>query len=68
MKQGWYKVRSSKDDFKIHYFFNSIRSLCGDHTDANNLFTSRAKDEFKRCKKCLKIVNTYNDLNNICTP
>ncbi len=73
-QQGfWVKgsAKSGKSKFLsssklIHFIFND-RVLCTRNLDISE-FTYVKADNGKKCKQCQKILDTYDDLNNLCDP
>lgn len=66
---GWYKIKTNRgfgfSGMKIHYFYKSKNSICGEVTDQANTLVKCENVNYKKCRKCLLTLKTYSDLENI---
>ena len=66
--EGWYKIKSDRafgfNGQKIHYFFHSRVSICGEIKDQSNILIRCEDVSYKKCKQCIRVKNTYQDLRN----
>lgn len=52
----------------IHYYWRNGKSICSAFENKKLKQLNPFKDDYTRCKRCQRILDTYKDLNNFPKP